>query len=1090
MRVLDGEGVLRGTAFAVLTDAVITCDHVVAGVADIRLQTVTGADLGGVTSVQAVPEMDLAVLTHEGERSPLAVAPRAGATGPRYWAKGFHRTGPAIVAAFPLQGAIVGTTDVRYSTGTRDYEIRQAVVLRDDVIAEALSGAPVLDPETGAVIAVVNARLDGQTAGGFAVPLSVEIAPMSLRAVLTKNARTVESRGRHLNIAGAAGSARMQVAEELARMRVVQGVDLQRRVPRSELVHQIGEALAKRPSIIVVVGGSGVGKSTELAALAVASRRPAVLIRGVTVRDESGGVSDEVARELTTAGGGSDTAAMMASSARELGGLVVVVDGINESELFGAGLDEWLAASVGWLETQRACMVVSTRPEYWSQVEPLVRRLGREHIVELALDVFSADEQRAAAALYGVEIGSRANLLRRPITMRLYAELDDRRPDGGKHSVSTTSVIEAFVRDVARRVAGRIGSQYTADVVVDWIIALGARQLTIATGVLDGRSFAEVIPAGLGADELLRQEGLVARVRNGFRFTYDEVGDWAAGHDLDVTCELNDDPVGGQTSLWRRVGAVISALLSYEDREGAAAVGELLAPIVDRIPRMTTSSSSRPFGLGLTNYVDHYHLQVLEGFLARTDDATHYLPLLQAYVATWEDTGSLVGGGPAFWVALRLPARHRLALLRSLVVYDDYWGWRVKDWLRGDLPGYETYSSAALTVAAELDAGVLSELAAWLDDSRPLEGGEATVALVAMGIVYRRRTANLAGVWRWLADHGDAAAALHLTLVSDHSAWFIGLILAHADPETDALAVARSLTHLRVGEAAPGQVAELLGLVRECMPLMSVPEAVLTSQVFIADNTTDAEGLSNLVQSYREGSHPFLAFHLVNHVGTHRELVGDAFREALNAGVPSAHSALGALGYSNDASFLSDMDDAVAHAVNAGMLVIDSSLALYVEARLRNVGRVPPGLRTLFELVVQKAEGARITPLTYGLTDRNLLQCDPTNAAELIRFMLDHTGPPYYLEILAGLLRMTPMSDAARSIALATLADLDSETRDRVCIRLLSSARDGVEQLVELYPDEKLGPPGKHMTVVLESVRRGIPPTTAARELLESLRST
>ena len=208
--------------------------------------------------------------------------------------------GRAVRASFPVQGEVTGTTSVSYETMTSEYRMNGVLVLRGDSINAGLSGAPVLDLENEAVIGVVSTRFSNDSwRGGFAVPVALAAANPALAAVVQRNQASVPAYGAYLN----APAARTLCAEitdsEIEKLTRLRGVHLPRRVPRRDAETVIGEFLGGNSPILAIFGQSGVGKSTELAALARRLHGRSLLLRGSSLtRGGSGGLGAAIQAAL------------------------------------------------------------------------------------------------------------------------------------------------------------------------------------------------------------------------------------------------------------------------------------------------------------------------------------------------------------------------------------------------------------------------------------------------------------------------------------------------------------------------------------------------------------------------------------------------------------------------------------------------------------------------------------------------------------------------------------------------------------------------------------------------------------------------
>jgi hypothetical protein len=342
-------------------------------------------------AVTALPEAGLALVATEGlTTAPLPVA----ATGPAHPERRVRMRLP-----HPAEGTVVGTTAVTYTATDRFHLIDEVYEL--DVAgldpsrtAPQASGAPVVDAETGAVLAVVATAMQaGYRASGFAVPLRDRGAPPPLAALLERNAATVPAFGPHLNLAGA-----LQLTATSVGSATGPG-PWREPVARPEVADVFDEFLGARgpgaPLVLGLVGEPGTGRSTELAQLAARRARgprpaPTLWLRGAELRPGDGGIKDAVERALLTAArivcaaAGPGTAGepplaspdAVAELARAAGRpLLVLLDAPEEMPpVLAHDLADWTAGTARWLQAGQARLVVACRPEFWEQAGALLPR--------------------------------------------------------------------------------------------------------------------------------------------------------------------------------------------------------------------------------------------------------------------------------------------------------------------------------------------------------------------------------------------------------------------------------------------------------------------------------------------------------------------------------------------------------------------------------------------------------------------------------------------------------------------------------------------------------------------------------------------
>ncbi|MCX5310287.1 serine protease [Streptomyces sp. NBC_00154] len=269
VRICDPAGRPRGTGF-VADDrgTVVTSHEAVDGLLRLVLHG-TGDRSCRVEAdaITALPELDLA-LVRTGGLDVLGVEPLPIVLRDRIEAGTYVR----IAAHGWREARVLGVGPVTYTATDRSYRVGAAMELalgtdgRDALrLRGAAVGGPVLDPDSGAVIAVVGTALRGEhPAAGFAVPLVGVGTDAPLGALLRRNATTVPGYGRDLNLAGALQLAAMSIGAAGgpgARPDPVERPDVTAEFTAFT-------AAGERPEVVLgLVAEPGTGRTTELADL-------------------------------------------------------------------------------------------------------------------------------------------------------------------------------------------------------------------------------------------------------------------------------------------------------------------------------------------------------------------------------------------------------------------------------------------------------------------------------------------------------------------------------------------------------------------------------------------------------------------------------------------------------------------------------------------------------------------------------------------------------------------------------------------------------------------------------------------------------
>ncbi|MFJ7201390.1 MULTISPECIES: trypsin-like peptidase domain-containing protein [unclassified Streptomyces] len=585
VRICDPAGRPRGTGF-VADDrgTVLTSHEAVDGPTGLVLHGPDGRrralEAGDIT---ALPGLDLALL-HTAGPGELGVEPVPIALRERIDA-GTYVT---IAACGWREARVLGTAPVTYTVNGRTHRIGAALELalgtdgRDALrLGGAAVGGPVLDPESGAVIAVLGSALRaGHTGAGFAVPLRAGGTEGPLGALLRRNATSVPGYGRDLNLAGALhltatslGSADGPAAcpDPVERPDVTAEFDAFAGPVRA------GSAPEGPAVVLGLVGAPGTGRTTELAALTARRARgpvpaPTLWLRGADLLADDTSVADAVARTLRRAGRivtaagargnmASATPERVARLAEESGSpLLVLLDGPEEMPpALAHDPARWTTATVEWLRDHGARLVIACGPEHWETAGALCppgalhrpARPARRLPPAVRLGDFTAGQAGQAKERYAIPPEALApGHDRHPLTLRLLAEVRAALPGDIAGQPGTEEVFGAHLDLMCLRVAVRIAAasgrtprggavRGLAARVAGQVHEAARRCLGPGQGELDRAAFEEVFPWRTGWASAVLTEGLLVPAGAGYRFAHEELGDWVQGAHLDVDAALH-----------------------------------------------------------------------------------------------------------------------------------------------------------------------------------------------------------------------------------------------------------------------------------------------------------------------------------------------------------------------------------------------------------------------------------------------------------------------------------------------------------------------------------------------------------------------
>ncbi|MFI0981973.1 trypsin-like peptidase domain-containing protein [Streptomyces sp. NPDC021093] len=574
VRICDLAGRPRGTGF-VADDlgTVVTSHETVDGLSRLVLHAPGDRTcLAEADAITPLPEHGLALVRTEGlDVRPLPV------TGRTEIAVGTY---VRLAAGGWREARVLGAAPVTYTATDRFHLLDSAMELAMGTagsdalrLGGAAAGGPVLDAETGAVLAVLGTSLtSAHRAAGYAVPLTTRAdGPLTggadgpLGELLRRNAASVPAYGQDLNLAGALQLTATSVGS-------VGGPGLwQEPVEREWLVREFADFEAGGAAVLGLVGAPGTGRTTELAALAARRARgagpaPTVWLRGADLRDKDASVAAAVGRALAQAGRivaasgapgdmGVATPERVARLARDAGRpLLVLLDGPEEMPpVLAHRLAEWTAGTALWLRECGARLVIACRPEHWEQAGALYPPEALHQVMAdrlppavLVGDLAEAEAGRARER-YGIEAGALGEPdARHPLTLRLLAEVRAALPGGTAPGCPTREeVFEAYLGLACLRVAVRVAAARRPALRGSAVRRLAAevsgrlheaarRCLGPGQGELGRAAFEEIFPWRTGWASAVLTEGVLVPAGGGYRFAHEEVADWVQGAHLDL----------------------------------------------------------------------------------------------------------------------------------------------------------------------------------------------------------------------------------------------------------------------------------------------------------------------------------------------------------------------------------------------------------------------------------------------------------------------------------------------------------------------------------------------------------------------------
>ncbi|MEV4231978.1 trypsin-like peptidase domain-containing protein [Streptomyces bobili] len=793
VRVQDLAGRPRGTGF--LADhqgTVITSHEAVDGLTRLVLHGAGGS--GCVVTADAVtplPELDLALVRTQGlDADPLPVTVREDVGSGTY---------VRLPAGCWREARVLAATSVTYTATSRFHRLADCLELaigtagRDALrLGGGAAGGPVLDVETGAVVAVLGTALRSDHHDtGFAVPLCPGPPGGPLADLLARNAATVPAYGADLNLAGLLELSATSVGSDGP------PADTRALVERAGPAREFDAFAGSPAAVLGLVGTPGSGRTSALAALAGRRARgaaPTLWLRGADLRDGDDSVADAARRALGRAARivaasrpvpalDELTPERLAHHARAAGRpLLLVLDGPEEMPpVLAHRLPEWTEGTADWLRQTGTRLVVACRTEYWEQAGPhfpagmLYGRTDRDLPPRVPLGDLTeaeADEVRARLGIPDTVLTGRD--ARHPLTLRLYAQVRAALPDIEDGTpVGRDEVLAAHLDLMCLRIAVRLAAgngvrgtavRRLAAKVSGQVHEAARRSLGPGQGELDRASFEAVFPwgpaparlgGGTGWASAVLAEGLLVPAGGGYRFAHEELADWIQGLHLDLDEALRvlvhrprtPDGTHPLPVPHHRIGPVVQALLHLGRQQGHR-------QLAARLEELTQALEVDP--------QSWWAARLLAETLPRLPDATPYAGVLRLLadlvVGRCDRPGRTVAFGPGFWGALPLPAGLRLDLLRRLVLADP-----APD--AEDVPRH--LDAVARLLAADTTA-VQPLLARWFDDERPLPAmPHATVATAAQALLHTHRHRGLDDLTEVLVERAHPRAGELLAVLAE-----------------------------------------------------------------------------------------------------------------------------------------------------------------------------------------------------------------------------------------------------------------------------------------------------------------------------------
>jgi hypothetical protein len=852
VRICNAAGATAGTGFFIGSHEVLTCHHVVANLpaGAISLELSDGQQaLGEFQEQRSAVGSDVAILRVQLPAPVVLPCGERADAGLSVWTIGFHSPSSVAAGAVPTNATIGGSVKVEF-VGPKKYTIESGFTLEGATIRPGLSGAPVIDRETGAVLGIVDAQeiklaqivknqvlLKGGQIDGFAIDLDRTAARNpGLADLLHANREQVAAFGRHLNACGVRALCREQVCSAIRELENT-GQYSRTTYTSRQIEQQVSSFLQSGKKLMPVVGHTGVGKTTLLGYLAqqlIADGQPAALVRGFHVSlHNSAGLIGDLQSEFARVGGAKcpDLAALQAALSRGAR-LVVLVDALNEIVFTDVqAVLSWWSRTVDLLAASDVRVVVTSRVQFWEgladQVQPGLcfspeeppqrdgaARGGRAN-TGVALGDFTSDEYEQARVSYG--LGGQEfvpGLGQHPFFLRIWAELAGEQLDPEPGARPTThELLTRYVEVICRKVSRVTNQQFSKQQVARVVRGLGADALNAKANAIPHEAVEARLAGSAPLQNALIREHVVEEGRDGFRFAFDSVAEYLMSEHVQPAA-LSDEQLStllryGFDSL---AGAIGLAVL----REEHAGQLETVERILDRIVQWPTRGGWRVSCVS----------RLLADFLAPAKYFPHLLGLVQgAVISDWDLPWGIEGIGRLARSG-RLPAGTVIDLLKPALTCDHSFRYEWHHWLEWTTREFEAddasihYETLSTVILKAFDAwpeSVMETLVVWLDDTTRLWGNKATIGDAAAAFLYHRRGLVFDRLCDAIVQKGKEWDRLLCELTVAEPRRFVGLLdrwSLDVEGKLDPWVVATAWNLVRKGKGVPDEPGLVVSLDR------------------------------------------------------------------------------------------------------------------------------------------------------------------------------------------------------------------------------------------------------------------------------------
>lgn len=668
-------------------------------------------------------------------------------------------------------GRLGGETAYAY----RDTTQRARTLTGGSTVSAGMSGGPIEDARSGAVVAVVLADFTEQLTdgvltrapglAGFAMPLAWASGGGPLAQGLVAASEAVARHGATPNRLAALDWFDKVATRRLAYAAAVLDFDPRRIVSRRGLDEVHAEHLASDRPIAPLVGLSGVGKSSWM--LETLSRRQQACLY-VAGADLGGGADlpTTLAVAATANLEGSGPEATLETVMKAAGPGVLFVDGLNETSMPPVRVSAWVNQLAAMLRRTGWKAWIAVRPEYWESLRPSDfeahlfasshepaeeteedrARSSDSRTGGVALQDFSGAEREAFLELHGMSghVGRTGHPLTLALATRFAEPVDDSSPTGLKLS----SLIHLYLEENLRKAAHALGATTS-------VRRASMRALLVKVASQMVRQGSTLLRLGdVATDQVmdlaaLVDEGVLVAAEGGWRFRYDHVMEYLQAEAIGDVVAVVSDPALTSPSLGVSVPPAVIAAATARlgmDHPSFEAIFERAASLHPRlVPRLLAVASLSVQSLSWLR-------SSLQVFMTQRDSYSG------AFIVH-----EVMKDPP--WLGLEL----RMAVLEAYARIHDGYGWRNKDVRRGSWEAGHAHelamagATSCLAFCRQADGPTTDAMIeAWLSAEEPIRGSEATFASWTLNLLTVPESIDVPWtVNRCLAAEGDVDQRLY-----------------------------------------------------------------------------------------------------------------------------------------------------------------------------------------------------------------------------------------------------------------------------------------------------------------------------------------